>query len=153
MQSQVLAAMAVQLRLGKTNMASVAQALKMSEATLRRRLLQEQTSFSKLYEEARFVLAKKYLADRTLELLDVANLMGFRTVAELRDVVSAWSNGASLESYREPAAQPASAQPVVLDPTPSAPVSSAAESTPEPKPARHRDPSGSVETTLRDSWA
>ena len=49
-------------------MAGIAKALDMSEATLRRRLAQEGTSFSALVEEVRFELAKRYLSDPTLEV-------------------------------------------------------------------------------------
>lgn len=81
-------------------MAGIAKALDMSEATLRRRLSLEGTSFSSLVEEVRFELAKRYLRDATLELPDVAVLLGYRQVADFDAAFKAWSNGLAPEAFR-----------------------------------------------------
>lgn len=81
-------------------MAGVAKALDMSEATLRRRLSAEGTSFSALIEEVRFELARRYLRDPTLEIEDVAVLLGFRDVAEFEAAFAAWSKGATPAAFR-----------------------------------------------------
>lgn len=81
-------------------MAGVAKALEMSEATLRRRLNQEGSSFSALLDEVRFELAKRYLRDPTLEVADVAQLLGFRDLASFDETFARWSSGQPPESYR-----------------------------------------------------
>jgi AraC-like DNA-binding protein len=97
---RVAALLGAQLRLGKVQMAGIAKALDMSEATLRRRLNQEGSSFSALLEEVRFELAKRYLRDRTLEVSDVAQLLGFRDLASFGETFARWSRGAAPEAYR-----------------------------------------------------
>jgi AraC-like DNA-binding protein len=101
MKSQVHAALTRQLRFGKASMASVAQALGVSEATLRRRLLQEATSFSRVLDEVRFELARRYLADPTLQLNDVAQLLGFRDPEALTEVFERWAGGTTPAAYRQ----------------------------------------------------
>ena len=97
---RVAALLGAQLRLGKVQMAGIAKALDMSEATLRRRLSQEGSSFSALLEEVRFELAKRYLRDPTLQLADVAQLLGFRDLASFGETFARWSRGAPPEAYR-----------------------------------------------------
>jgi AraC-like DNA-binding protein len=97
---RVAALLGAQLRIGKVQMAGIANALHMSEATLRRRLSQEGSSFSRLLEEVRFELAKRYLRDPTLEVCDVAQLLGFRDVASFGDSFARWSRGAAPEAFR-----------------------------------------------------
>src|SRR4051812_33316980 len=98
--SQVHAVLTRQLRYGKASMASVAQALGVSEATLRRRLLHEATSFSRVLDEVRFELARRYLADPTLQLNDVAHLLGFRDPEALTQAFSRWGDGSTPDAYR-----------------------------------------------------
>ncbi len=88
------------LRLGKTSMAAVAKALAISEATLRRRLGQEGTSFSRVVDEVRFALARRYLRDPTLEVGEVALLLGFREPGGFIQVFERWSGGVSPAAYR-----------------------------------------------------
>jgi AraC-like DNA-binding protein len=89
-----------QLRLGKASMASVARALAISEATLRRRLGQEGTSFSRVVEEVRFALARRYLRDPTLEVNEVGLLLGFREPTGFIQVFERWSGGVSPADFR-----------------------------------------------------
>ena len=98
--SRVAAVLGTQLRLGKVQMAGIARALEMSEATLRRRLSLEGTSFSTLVEETRFELAKRYLRDPTLEVPDIAVLLGFRDARDFASAFELWSQGVSPEAYR-----------------------------------------------------
>src|SRR5688572_20508617 len=100
MKSQVHAVLSRQLRFGKASMASVAQALRTSEATLRRRLVQEGTSFSRMLDEVRFELARRYLADPTLQIVDVAHLLGFRDREALVQAFQRWADGLTPESFR-----------------------------------------------------
>jgi AraC-like DNA-binding protein len=98
--SKVSEVLTTQLRLGKASMASVARAMSISEATLRRRLGQEGTSFSQVVEEVRFALARRYLEDPTLEVLEVAQLLGFREPGGFIQVFERWSGGVSPAAFR-----------------------------------------------------
>lgn len=100
MKSQVCTVLRRQLRFGKASMASVAQLLGTSEATLRRRLLQEGSSFSGVLDEVRFELARRYLADPTLQMADVAQLLGFRDVNALAEIFQRWAGGQTLDAFR-----------------------------------------------------
>lgn len=62
---------------GVCSFADVAERLYMSESSLRRRLLEEQTSFQALKDEVRCQLAKTYLSDPTQKIGDVAERLGF----------------------------------------------------------------------------
>lgn len=98
--SKVSEVLTSQLRLGKASMASVARALAISEATLRRRLGQEGTSFSQVVDEVRFGLACRYLRDPTLEVIEVAQLLGFREPTGFDQVFERWSGGLSPAQFR-----------------------------------------------------
>lgn len=98
--SKVSEVLTSQLRVGKASMASVARALAISEATLRRRLGQEGTSFSRVVDEVRFGLACRYLRDPTLEVVEVAQLLGFREPTDFDQVFERWSGGASPAQFR-----------------------------------------------------
>lgn len=98
--SKVSEVLTSQLRLGKASMASVARAMSISEATLRRRLVQEGTSFSRVVDEVRFALARRYLRDPTLEVAEVALLLGFREPRDFDQVFERWSGGVSPAAFR-----------------------------------------------------
>jgi AraC-like DNA-binding protein len=97
---RVTALLAEQLRLGKVQMVHIARAMNVSEATLRRRLLQEGTSFSELVESTRFELAQRYLRDSTFQLEDVAFLLGFRDIESFSEAFLSWSGGNPPSAYR-----------------------------------------------------
>ena len=100
MKHRVAALLSAELRLGRVQMARIARALGMSEATLRRRLSDEGSSFSGVLDEVRFSLAKCYLSDPSLEVRDVAELLGFRDEESFRESFARWSSGSPPEAYR-----------------------------------------------------
>jgi AraC-like DNA-binding protein len=71
------AALVEGLRSGRTEIASVAEGLRMSARTLQRRLMADGTSHAELLDGVRRELALRYVADRTLSLSEVAFLVGF----------------------------------------------------------------------------
>lgn len=65
------------LTAGRPDIQFVARELGMSERTLQRRLADEGTSFKHLLAQARHELAREYLADPSLDIKEVAFLIGY----------------------------------------------------------------------------
>lgn len=62
---------------GRPDIQSVAKELGMSDRTLQRRLTDENTSFKQLLAQARHEQAREYLADPSLDIKEVAFLIGY----------------------------------------------------------------------------
>lgn len=62
---------------GRPDIQAVAKKLGMSDRTLQRRLTDENTSFKLLLTQARHEQARKYLADPSLDIKEVAFLIGY----------------------------------------------------------------------------
>jgi AraC-like DNA-binding protein len=62
---------------GRLDVQAVAKKLGMSDRTLQRRLADENTSFKQLLTQARHEQARHYLADPSLEIKEVAYLLGY----------------------------------------------------------------------------
>src|SRR5690606_7116693 len=62
---------------GRLNIQAVAKELSMSDRTLQRRLNDENTSFKELMIQARREQAREYLADPSLDIKEVAYLIGY----------------------------------------------------------------------------
>ncbi|WP_341278924.1 helix-turn-helix domain-containing protein [Paenibacillus sp. FSL H8-0537] len=62
---------------GRPDIQAVAKELSISERTLQRRLTDENTSFKQLLTQARHEQAREYLADPSLEIKEVAYLIGY----------------------------------------------------------------------------
>ncbi|MDH6427462.1 MULTISPECIES: AraC family transcriptional regulator [unclassified Paenibacillus] len=62
---------------GRPDIHAVAKALSMSDRTLQRRLTEENTSFKQLLTQARHEQAREYLADPSLDIKEVAFLIGY----------------------------------------------------------------------------
>ncbi|WP_139999716.1 AraC family transcriptional regulator [Paenibacillus paridis] len=65
------------LATGRPDIQAVARELGMSDRTLQRRLTDEKTNFKQLLSEARHEQAREYLADLTLDIKEVAFLIGY----------------------------------------------------------------------------
>ncbi|WP_078394521.1 AraC family transcriptional regulator [Shouchella patagoniensis] len=65
------------LTAGRPNIETVAKELGMSERTLQRRLTEEQSSFKHLLTEARHEQARQHLIDPTLDIKEIAFLVGY----------------------------------------------------------------------------
>ncbi len=77
LKNQVVALIGQNFSMSPPSAEKVARTLNMSLSTLRRRLLEEGTTFQKIKDECRKNSAIKYMGSPQLSILDVAELMGF----------------------------------------------------------------------------
>lgn len=73
------------------NMEGVAQALKMTSRTLRRRLEDEGTTFSAIADDVLSSLAQEYLRTTQMSTDDIAMLLGFSDGANFRRALKRWT--------------------------------------------------------------
>ncbi|AKQ67914.1 Transcriptional regulator, AraC family [Myxococcus hansupus] len=85
---------------GEPRMASVAQRLGTTERTLRRRLEEEQVSFSELIDEVRRTAARTHLMDPRVSVSDLAFLLGFSEVSAFSRAFKRWY-GTSPRAFRQ----------------------------------------------------
>jgi AraC-like DNA-binding protein len=78
----------------------VAERLRISSRTLRRRLEQEGTSFRELINELRAHAAIKYVRDTDLTIEDIAFALGFSDAAAFRHAFRRWTKSAPHEYRR-----------------------------------------------------
>ncbi len=78
------------LAAGEANADAACRALRLSRRTLQRRLRAEKTSFQKVLNEARAVLAVNYLSDERLKSLDVAMLLGYSSISSFTTAFKSW---------------------------------------------------------------
>jgi AraC-like DNA-binding protein len=76
---------------GVPSMETAARALTISVATLRRRLQDEGTSFSRIVDETRWDLAQRYLRSPGVKIGDVAFLLGFSHAPALHKAFRRWA--------------------------------------------------------------
>ena len=77
----------------------VAYKLHISESTLRRRLKEESSSYRKICDEVRDILAKKYLTTTNLTISDIAMLLNYSEAASFRRAFIRW-NKVTPNDYR-----------------------------------------------------
>ena len=78
------------LATGETNADAACRRLKLSRRTLQRRLRAEKTSFQKILNEVRAVLAVNYLRDKRLKALEVAMLLGYSSISSFTTAFKSW---------------------------------------------------------------
>jgi AraC-like DNA-binding protein len=83
-----------------TSFELVAERVRMSPRTLRRKLEQEGTSFRELIDELRAHAAIKYVRDTDLTIEDVAYALGFSDAAAFRRAFRRWTKSAPYEYRR-----------------------------------------------------
>ncbi|MEM1152679.1 MAG: AraC family transcriptional regulator ligand-binding domain-containing protein [Pseudomonadota bacterium] len=81
------------------DISKVANRLHLTERTLRRRLTNETTSFRSISDEVRNVLAQRYLADTSLPIAEIANLLDYTEGSNFRRAFVRW-NGMTPSAYR-----------------------------------------------------
>jgi len=96
---QVRVAIAERLKDGVPTLEGIARPLGMSEATLRRRLDDEDTSFRAELDAARHGLAIRYLGDANLTITEVAFLLGYSDGTAFHRAFKRWS-GETPRAYR-----------------------------------------------------
>lgn len=77
---------------GEANADAACRALKLSRRTLQRRLKAEKTSFQKVLQEVRAVLAVNYLCDARLKSLEIAMLLGYSNISTFTTAFKSWYN-------------------------------------------------------------
>jgi AraC-like DNA-binding protein len=77
---------------GEANADAACRALKLSRRTLQRRLKAEKTSFQKVLQEVRAVLAVSYLSDERLKSLEIAMLLGYSNISTFTTAFKSWYN-------------------------------------------------------------
>ncbi|ANY68077.1 AraC family transcriptional regulator [Paenibacillus sp. BIHB 4019] len=85
---------------GRTDIEAVAKELSMSDRTLQRRLTDENTSFKLLLTQARHEQAREYLADPSLEIKEVAFLIGYEDQNSFYRAFRLWE-GATPSNWRK----------------------------------------------------
>ncbi len=85
----------------KRNAAMVADKLNMSSRNLRRKLNQEDTNFRQVLEDFRYQLARDYLRQSTLQLTDVAEVLGFSDYVAFSRAFRSWHGETPKNYHRE----------------------------------------------------
>ena len=75
---------------GEANADAACRALRLSRRTLQRRLKAEKTSFQKVLQEVRQVLAVSYLRDARLKSLEIAMLLGYSNLSSFTTAFKSW---------------------------------------------------------------
>ena len=89
--NRVRSAIAEELRGGNPSLSQVAESLKVSERTLRRRLREEGTSHQELLDALRRDLALRYLDENALSIDEVAYQLGFSQSSAFRRAFKRWT--------------------------------------------------------------
>ena len=92
--------MAELMAAGEANADSACRAMRLSRRTLQRRLRAEKTSFQKILNEVRAVLAINYLGDERLKSLEIAMLLGYSSISSFTTAFKSWYDVPPAE-YRE----------------------------------------------------
>jgi len=96
---QVHAAIVKNLSRGQLRLASVADELKLSPRTLQRKLSEAGATFQQVLDQARFALAKDYLRQPELSLVDIAFLLGYQEQSAFNHAFKEWA-GVNPGAYR-----------------------------------------------------
>ncbi len=87
---QLICRLAELMAAGEANADAACRALRLSRRTLQRRLRAEKTSFQKVLNEARALLAVNYLSDTRLKSLEVAMLLGYSSISSFTTAFKSW---------------------------------------------------------------
>jgi len=96
---QVHAAIVRSLAQGQVRLASIADELKLSPRTLQRKLSEAGATFQQVLDQARFALARDYLRQPELSLVDIAFLLGYQEQSAFNHAFREWA-GVNPGAYR-----------------------------------------------------
>ena len=106
LQARVHAAVLRNLSQGQVRLPAIAQQLHLSPRTLQRKLSEAGASFQQVLDQARFTLAKEYLRQPGLSLVDIAFLLGYQEQSAFNHAFKEWA-GVNPGAYRSnPGANP-----------------------------------------------
>jgi len=86
---------------GEPNQKSIADALNLSPSQLQRRLQANNTTFTLLVQDSRRELAKRYLNDPCLGLVEISNLLGFSDQSNFTKAFKRWEGLTPLQYRRK----------------------------------------------------
>ena len=79
----------------------VAERLRLTTRTLRRRLASEGASYQQILSEVRYGLAKEYLVDSTLPVEEIAALLGYSAPGNFTNAFKRWHGGSPREFRKQ----------------------------------------------------
>ena len=88
-----------QLPTGCCSIDSIAADMNVSRRTLQRRLKERDTNFQQLLQEVKASLARKYLEDKSLSIIEIAMLLGYGDPSSFSAAFKSWS-GSTPSEYR-----------------------------------------------------
>lgn len=88
-----------QLPAGSCSIDSIAADMNVSRRTLQRRLKERDTSFQQLLQQVKADLARKYLEDKSLSIIEIAMLLGYGDPSSFSAAFKSWS-GLTPTEYR-----------------------------------------------------
>ncbi|MBA5687090.1 AraC family transcriptional regulator [Rugamonas apoptosis] len=97
---QVQEAIVRNLAQGQVRLASIADELKLSPRTLQRKLSDAGATFQQVLDQARFTLARDYLRQPELSLVDIAFLLGYQEQSAFNHAFKEWA-GINPGAFRE----------------------------------------------------
>jgi AraC-like DNA-binding protein len=86
---------------GQARIAEIAQRLGVSPRTLERRLACEGMTFSRVLDELRFDLARRYLQEQDLPISEVAWLLGYRETSAFNHAFKRWTGKTPKQAHSE----------------------------------------------------
>lgn len=89
-----------QLPVGECSIDSVASEMNVSRRTLQRRLKERDTNFQQLLQGVKSNLARKYLEDKGLSIIEIAFLLGYGDPSSFSAAFKSWS-GCTPTEYRQ----------------------------------------------------
>ena len=89
--AQVRAAIVRRLSQGQVRLASIAQELELSPRTLQRKLSEAGVNFQQVLDQTRFALARDYLQQPGLSLVDIAFLLGYQEQSAFNHAFREWA--------------------------------------------------------------
>jgi AraC-like DNA-binding protein len=84
---------------GQARIAEISQRLAVSPRTLERRLASEGMTFSRVLDELRFDLARRYLQERNLPISEIAWLLGYRETSAFNHAFKRWSGRSPTQAH------------------------------------------------------
>src|SRR5215475_3900088 len=86
---------------GQARIAEISQRLGVSPRTLERRLACEGMTFSRVLDELRFDLARRYLQERDLPISEIAWLLGYRETSAFNHAFKRWTGKTPKQAHFE----------------------------------------------------
>tara|TARA_R110002110_G_scaffold303525_1_gene517625 strand:- start:46462 stop:47493 length:1032 start_codon:yes stop_codon:yes gene_type:complete len=90
-----------QLPVGECSIDSIAADMNVSRRTLQRRLKDRDTNFQNLLQGVKFALARKYLDDKSLSIIEIAFLLGYGDPSSFSAAFKSWSGFTPTEYRRQ----------------------------------------------------